>query len=628
MNDDLNVVDEVRTVLQTLLSNDMSVLDTLNPDEDSVWGDLAQLGGELREQRKIQQDRARGLQTLIDNTVNIAEGNFELDGFFDAQDDLLSALNVSMQMMAEELAIGQNELQMARDEAIEANSAKSHFLANMSHEVRTPLNSIIGYAELLQEELMEEGLTIFEGDLQKILTAAKHLLSLISDILDISKIEAGHVELFIESFDVSVFVQELIHTMTPLITSQGNVFEIDVAPDLGMVCTDRMRANQILLNLLSNANKFTQKGVIRFKAWRVASGGDKSDDQVHFSIQDDGVGIAQERIDAIFEPFVQEDSSTTRRFGGTGLGLAISRRLAQKLGGDIQVKSILGEGATFTLNISVYAGEESVIPSLSVGAIMPKGAAKRVDRVIEVMLVDDDPEVYELMDRTLPDKFIHITPFAHGMMALDHLRYTKILPDLIILDIHLPGVDGWGVLARLKKDAACRDIPVVIVSVEDNQSLGFALGAADYMVKPVNYSHLLSMILVLTQAQNKTNTQTILVVDDDDSARELASRALEAHGFSVMEAKDGQEALDLLKEVQPAAILLDLMMPRVDGFQLIESLKAHPPWSDIPVVVMSAMDLSEEVFARLDGTNVLSKANFSYSSLMAALTQAMHTKNL
>ena len=590
-------------------------------DEASVI--VAKLYKAYAEERDRNRRREQGIQSILDTMIQIASGDFDVMVSFDQPDELFDALMVGMNMMGEELQAVTIQYQEARDEALYASKAKSRFLASMSHELRTPLNAIIGYSELIQEDASMDGLDQIAQDTTKILSASRHLLQLISEILDLSKIEAGKLDIISEEFDMGDLCEEIADTVRPLTRENRNDFELVIHGNLGMAFTDRTRVRQILLNLLSNANKFTQAGRVLLDVHV-----DHDQEMIYFSVSDEGIGIDPGRLEAIFDPFTQEDDSTSRRYGGTGLGLAISRRLAKMLGGDVTVTSIPDQGSTFVASLRTDLRDRSSRGETS--SPLPMGLAieasyptqdEQTGALPLVFVIDDDPHVHELMRRSLPASQIRIRSIYDGAQALEALSHEE--PSLIFLDIMMPHVDGWTVLAHIRQHERLADVPVVIISVTDNRMLGFALGATDYMVKPLDYHKLLP--LLLERVDTARHGAHVLVIDDDVHARNLARRALEPVGYRVSEAVDGRDALRQLNDQEelPDAILLDLMMPNVDGFEFFERLQANEAWANIPVVVLSAMEITEEHRKRLLSNQIFSKNGDVYNQLFDVISHVI-----
>jgi signal transduction histidine kinase/CheY-like chemotaxis protein len=493
----------------------------------------------------------------------------------------------------------------AREAAESANKTKSLFLANMSHELRTPLNAILGYSEMLLEEAAEMELApSFGADLEKIGSAGRHLLALINDILDLSKIEAGKMELFLEDFDVAELIAEVASTIRPMVKTNANTLHLQLAPGLGQMHADQMKVRQGLYNLLSNAVKFTQDGTVTVTALR-----ETMDEQewMVFQVTDTGIGLGPDQIVRLFQDFTQADTSTTRRFGGTGLGLALTRRFCQMMGGDVTVHSVAGEGSVFTIKLPVVVSdtpaepvEEAGLAAAVAAAVLPADRAGEGGEVLNeagcVLVIDDDPVQRDLMKRFLGKEGFKVRAAASGREGLRLAR--QIHPVAITLDVMMPEMDGWSVLRALKADPALRDIPVVMLTMVDDPDRGFALGASDYATKPVNRQRLSRILRKHTCPHPPC---PVLLVDDDAAARSLTRKVLEKEGWKVCEAANGVEALTCLENERPNLILLDLMMPVMDGFEFAEHVRLHEEWSSIPIVVLSAHDLSAADRLRLNG---------------------------
>lgn len=485
------------------------------------------------------------------------------------------------------------DLLRARREAQAASTAKSHFLASMSHELRTPLNAILGYSEMLQEDAQAAGQPALVPDLQKIEAAGRHLLALINDVLDLSKIEAGKMELYLETFEVRPVLDAVASTVAPLIGKNGNTLRLDVADDVGTMRADVTRVRQILLNLLSNASKFTERGTITLAASRQHGAGG---DRVTFSVADTGVGMTEEQLARLFQAFSQAEASTAAKYGGTGLGLAISKRFAEMMGGDIGVRSAPGRGTTFTVQLPAVVAEPAAAVTTPTRDASSLGT---------VLVIDDDPAMRGLMERILGREGFRVVCAADGPTGLELARTEQ--PVVITLDLLMPGMDGWAVLGALKAQEALAHIPVVMLTILDEQRIGFALGAAEYLTKPISKERLLSVL----RRYGREPGLPVLVVEDDPATRNLLGRALSGEGHVVREAENGRVALAWLEKEIPGLILLDLLMPEMDGFELVAALRERPEWEHIPVVVITAKDLTAEDHARLNGAvqQVIPKRN-------------------
>jgi CheY-like chemotaxis protein len=489
---------------------------------------------------------------------------------------------------------------------------------------------------MLEEDAEDLGQEDFIPDLQKIRSAGKHLLSLINGVLDLSKIEAGKMELYLEDFPVSDLVEEVRATAAPLVERNGNAFKITLDPGAdGPMRADLTKTRQILLNLLSNAAKFTRAGEVRLEVARRTAGGT---DWVRFRVTDSGIGMSPQQQAKVFEPFSQADVSTTRKYGGTGLGLSICKRFCEMMGGDIYVDSRPGEGSTFTVQLpaqvlddsdsGVRRLRESVTRDMLDSRELPASAVQQklartdggTDR--RVLIIDDDPTVHDLLKSILLKEGFQVSSALNAAEGLKLARTLK--PTLITLDVRMPERDGWHVLADLKSEADLADIPVIMVSVIEDRKTAFALGAADYLTKPIERERL-TALLAKYGSGGKTPA-TALVVDDDQDARHMLGGMLEREGWLVVEAGNGVEALRRVAEAPPHLILLDLIMPEMDGFGFLTELRKTAAWRTIPVVVITAMDLTPEDTARLNGgvDKVLQKGSFDLDRFKAEIRSLAH----
>ncbi|MBD1940638.1 response regulator [Microcoleus sp. FACHB-68] len=562
-----------------------------------------------------------------------------------------SMLRIFAMRAASELERKQAEehLQRAKEVAEAANTAKSKFLANISHELRTPLNAIIGYSEMLQEDAEDLGTEEFVPDLQKIHAAGKHLLALINDILDISKIEAGRMELCLETFNIEALIDEVVSTAGPLIEKNSNTVEIlglhtqgEGSPQTATMHADLTKVRQILLNLLSNAAKFTESGQITLTVTREGKQGSRESDVVNpeslivFSVRDTGIGMSSEQLEKVFQPFTQADASTTRKYGGTGLGLAITRHFCQMMGGEINVESQVGVGSTFTVRLPAQVVD---LAAASVPVERLRGGEGETGKRVEtlsvssepsslplVLVIDDDPAVRDLLERHLVKQGFGIASAGSGK---DGLQLAKALrPAAITLDVMMPDMDGWAVLAALKSDPELADIPVIVLTIADNQKIGFALGASDYLTKPVEYKRLVELLKRYGRLHNSAGSAgQILMITGDTMQRQMLRNLLEKEGWSVTEAESGSDAVGLLAQSQPNLILLDLMLPKMDGFEFITELRRTLAGRSVPVVVLTAMELTpvERQYLTENVELILQKGACSYEDLLGEVRDLLTT---
>jgi len=473
-----------------------------------------------------------------------------------------------------------------------ASQHKSQFLANMSHELRTPLNAIIGVTEMLREDAWDLKREDEFEPLDRVLGAGRHLLALINDILDLSKIEAGRMELHLETFPLAPLINDVAKTIEPMATKNANRIVIDCPADLGTIHADQTRFRQALLNLASNANKFTENGSVTIAAHFPRIDGR---DWITVAVTDTGIGMTEEQIGKLFQEFSQADASTTRKYGGTGLGLAISKRFCQMMGGDIMVESTPGRGSTFTIRLprTVQIDQAQTRMTGTNVESSPSVGVEAQERL--VLVVDDDATVRELVQRHLERSGFAVVTAGGGQEGLRLVG--ELRPAAVTLDIMMPDLDGWTVLAAIKGDPELATTPVVLMSIVDQKNRGYALGAADYLVKPVDRTNLVE---TLTRICGSTSGRA-LVVDDDEVFRRSVRQALEPTGWQVAEAENGQVAVEAITGARPDVIILDLMMPIMDGFEFLNEMRRRPDWQDIPVVIITAKDLTDEDRDRLNG---------------------------
>lgn len=451
------------------------------------------------------------------------------------------------------------------DEAEAANRAKTDFIAHTSHELRTPLNAVIGYSEILLDEVYDAEPASMQRDLEKINSAAKHLLSLINSVLDLTKIEAGMMELYNEQFDIQELVMEIASTSETLVKRNQNQIQITLSKELGSMYGDRTKLREILYNLISNASKFTEKGNIHLSC-------DPSNGMVVFEVADTGIGMSQNELDALFKPYAQFKMSDRK---GTGLGLLLCRRLTNLMGGDISVSSEANKGTKITVKLPLVYQERKM---------------RRVSDSDIVLVIDDDLAVHDIVGRMLKKQGLKIVSAMNG---LEGVRLAKeCQPLAIILDLIMPEMDGWEVLHQIKSDPELKETPVVISTADNSTSKSkLAMKVDDYLLKPVN-SKVLESILNRYRPEGEKKF-TLMVVDDDPEVRAIVIRLAEKQGCEVHEASNGSEALAKLG-CRPDLILLDLMMPVMNGFEFVQNFHRQEELRNIPLIVLTSKVLTKE----------------------------------
>jgi len=499
----------------------------------------------------------------------------EVRPFTDKQIELVSTFADQAAIAIENVRLF-DEIQEKSRQLEQASRHKSQFLASMSHELRTPLNAIIGLTEMMVSNAPRFGTEKAAEPLRRVHRAGTHLLGLINQVLDLSKIEHGKLEL--NPTLVDLLVDEVVGTARQLAEQNKNRLAVEAHDNLGSLMVDPMRLQQILLNLLSNACKFTKAGEVTLRIRKIVD----AQSRIEFAVADTGIGMTAEQQAKLFEEFSQAESSTAQRYGGTGLGLAITRKLARMMGGDVIVDSEPGKGSVFTVRLP---GGESTAPT-------QESRAQGSDCVL---VVDDDATARELIAEHLKAEGLPVVTAASGLEGLKLAKYLR--PIAITLDVMMPDLDGWSVLAALRQDSELADIPVIMVTILDEQRRAASLGAAGYLTKPIDRDRLRR---IMGRFRTPARATRVLLVEDDADQRERLRAWLEGQHWLVQEAANGREALACLQADRPDVILLDLMMPEMDGFAVVAALQKEPRWREVPVIVITARDLDPQDRARLN----------------------------
>ncbi len=532
----------------------------------------------------------------------------------------------------EALKEGHIAAQMALQAKLEAEIAsqeKSQFLANMNHELRTPLNAIIGYSEMLYDDIDESSSVEMADDLVRIVSSGRHLLSLINDVLDLSKIDADEMQLYLRDVSLPQLVKAVMTSVEPFIVSNGNSIMVDCDERIGSIHIDEDRLKQVLVNILGNAAKFTHNGEVSLFVDRVV---DKAGEWIAFRVVDTGIGISDEQQKQLFKAFTQVDESATRQYGGTGLGLIISRNMCQLMGGDITVISQLESGSEFLIRIPVdvmNGGEGSRVTNIPSwqSVLVPKYAinSKYTENITEqyeisptILVIDDDPSVGDLLQRTLREEDFHIEVASCGCEGLE--KAVERVPGLIILDVVMSDMSGWLVLSQLKKNPALLHVPVIMHSMTDERAMAVTLGAAGYINKPADKNELMD---VINSHLCRVVISTVLVIGGDVDARRLARMVFENEGWNIVEGADGEVGLMRVAEKIPSVIVLDTDLPTMNATAFVQELEENKQWQSIPVLVLAEHSISDEEREKLltHVDMVIEKGAYSLDTLLRRLRE-------
>ena len=521
------------------------------------------------------------------------------------------AIGMSRKRLMDEVTVKNIELENEKKKADDANDTLKRFLATFSHELRAPLNAIVGFSEILTSDLDTLPREKVHDFMKNINVSGKHLQNLINDILDLSKIEAGKMELHVEAYPVSYFTESVQRVLQSALQQKNLSLAFTVSPDVDNLVVDQTRFKQILVNLVSNAIKYSNVGgTVTVVIQRV-------ENEIAVEVRDEGIGIKPEELSKLFNAF-QQASNAFGSDEGTGLGLVITKRLLEMHGGQIWVDSEWGKGTTFRFRIPmVVAGEvvDSAEKLLRVANIQP-AAGSSVEKPL-ALIIEDNLQASKLLETYLQDAGYRTDIARDGVEGFEKAKFLK--PTIITLDMILPIKDGWQVLKELKRHPICKSIPIIIVSITDEKKLGFSMGAVDYFVKPVNREEFMeSLKRVPLHLKRAHHQPKVLIIDDDKTASDLIEVMLEAEGYSVIKTLRGEEGIELAQTAEPDLVILDLIMPDVSGFNVAYQLKQDSRTRNIPIIVLTSMDVDEDTREQMEGfvTGVISKSNFTKNDLL------------
>jgi len=591
-----------------------------------------------REDKDIQETVLYPLSIILQNTSYaieaaslhklISDQNKNLEEIVQKRTQSLEEQTHELKQEVAYRRLAEESLVVAKEEAERAARAKSDFIANISHEFRTPLNAILGYCEILQYETKKFNRPDIIEDLKSIEVSGRHLLVLFNDILDFSKIQAGKMDLNLEDFKVLSLVEDVMSTIRPLARKNRNTISVTSQGNVRTMFSDSGRVRQVLLNLLSNACKFTEDGSVSLK---VSSETMDQTEWLTFSVADTGIGISQKMMPKLFKEFTQAENSTARKYGGTGLGLVISRRLCQMLGGDITVKSEPGKGTVFIAKLPADATESGngtgvieaspseAMTSLEAEEFQPHHPSEPQKEDVPsdkniLLAIHNDPAECDLIRRFMEMEGFRVYT---ALNASEGLRLAhEVHPDVISLDVLMSEIEGWMVLSQLKEDPRLAPVPVVMLSVEDEKEKAIELGAADLLTKPIEWDQFLEVIK--RQMNPRSIVSPILVVDDDATNRGALCRVLRREGLVVLEAVDGNVAMEMIEAEAPGLIILDLILPEFNGFDVLSEISKNDNWQQIPIIVITAKELSNEELKRLkkEVDCIFQKGDYSRNDLL------------
>ena len=518
--------------------------------------------------------------------------------------------------LEKEVEFRTKELFFAKEKAEEATLAKSEFLANMSHELRTPLNAIIGYSEILIEDAKENDDHNVVSDLNKVLKSGKHLLSLINEVLDLSKIEANRLDINLGEFKLNNIITMIEDSITPYTKINNNKLKIDVPKKLLTIFSDELKFKQILFNLLTNACKYSDNSTVLFKIKEKIIKGIK---YLDVTVKDKGIGISNDEIDDIFDPFTRVNKDKNAHIEGTGLGLAICKAYVDLLGGKITVKSKLNVGSVFSCQIPFdYYSKIKISKTLNQIDTLTESSSQSY----KIFIVDDDIKFLDVISRKLSNMGYTVKTTNSGVNALP--KISKFKPDLIILDIIMPDIDGWTLYGNIKEQKALSDIPIVIVTIGDYDKMSNDFGASGFIKKPIEWNDLYRLLLNYDLQPNGN----VMVVDDDLSTRQLLDKMISKEGLSVTLAVNGDDALKKIKKTNFELIILDLVMPEMDGFEFLKRIKKIKKYSKIPVIVVTSKDLSKEDYDTLKGDviRIVQKGSYKSDEILQYVNRVIRNK--